>query len=291
MKLSQLRYFVEVCRWGNNITRAGEELHISQPSISNAIKDLEREFGVLLFKRTNGRLQITADGERFLLKAHELLQKADEISLTMWGHGEGNKTISIGLTPMIGAFVFPELCRKFLERYPDTEFEIHEHGAIETHELLRKKEIDVALNINSAADTTKFHTKPMFSSQYSLCVHRDHPMAGRAAVSVRDLTGTSLALLSRSTYHTEVLLNRFSNENLQASILVRSNQLQTIIEMVRSGIAASLLLEEVQNVYPDIAAIPFRKPLPGEICMFWNKNTPVSSRVGDFIRFIRELYP
>ena len=72
MTLSQLRYFVEVCRWGNNITRAGEELHISQPSISNAIKDLEQEFGVLLFKRANGRLHITADGERFLLKAHEI---------------------------------------------------------------------------------------------------------------------------------------------------------------------------------------------------------------------------
>ena len=95
MTLSQLRYFVEVCRWGNNITRAGEELHISQPSISNAIKDLEQEFGVLLFKRANGRLHITADGERFLLKAHELLQKADEMALTMWG--AGNRKLVIGV--------------------------------------------------------------------------------------------------------------------------------------------------------------------------------------------------
>ena len=187
MTLSQLRYFVEVCRWGNNITRAGEELHISQPSISNAIKDLEQEFGVLLFKRANGRLHITADGERFLLKAHELLQKADEMALTMWG--AGNRKLVIGLTPMIGAFIFPGLCQGFLALYPDTEFEVHEHGAIETHELLRRKEIDVALNINAAADTTSFHAKHMMLSQYCLCVHRNHPMAGRPSVTVEELTG------------------------------------------------------------------------------------------------------
>lgn len=289
MTLSQLRYFVEVCRWGNNITRAGEELHISQPSISNAIKDLEQEFGVLLFKRANGRLHITADGERFLLKAHELLQKADEMALTMWG--AGNRKLVIGLTPMIGAFIFPGLCQGFLALYPDTEFEVHEHGAIETHELLRRKEIDVALNINAAADTTSFHAKHMMLSQYCLCVHRDHPMAGRPSVTVEELTGIGLALLARSTYHTEVILNRFSSQNLQPNVLVRTNQLQTIIQIVRSGIAGSFLLEEAQNVFPDIAAIPFQKPLPGDICMFWNKDTPFSQRAGEFIRFVRGCFP
>lgn len=289
MTLSQLRYFVEVCRWGNNITRAGEELHISQPSISNAIKDLEREFGVRLFNRVNGRLQITAEGEQFLLKAHELLQKADEITLSMCSPGIGKKIV-IGLTPMISAFVFPDICRQFLQLYPDTEFEIHEHGAIETHEMMRKKEIDVAININAAADTTHFHSKHMLLSQYCLCVHRDHPLAHMDAVTVEDLSELQLALLARSTYHTEVLLNRFASKNLQPNILVRSNQLQTIIAMVRSGIAGSLFLQEIQDVFPDIAAVPFQKPLPGDICMFWNKNAVISHRVRDFVRFIQETF-
>ena len=289
MTISQLRYFVEVCRWGNNITRAGEELHISQPSISNAIKDLELEFGILLFNRSNGRLQITAEGERFLVKAHELLQKADEITLSMCTPGTQKKII-IGLTPMIGAFVFPDVCRQFLQLYPDTEFEIHEHGAIETHEMLRNKEIDVAININAAANTTNFCSEHMFLSQYCLCVHRNHPMAQMDTVKVEDLTDLRLALLARSTYHSEVLLNRFSAKNLQPNILVRSNQLQTIIAMVRSGIAGSLFLKEIQIVFPDIAAIPFQKPLPGDICVFWNKNAVISHRVKDFVRFIRETF-
>ena len=88
MTLSQLRYFVEVCRWGNNITRAGEELHISQPSISNAIKDLEQEFGVLLFKRTLRELIVALCG---------LLLPVAAFSYLRWAFGEPFEEVVVQL--------------------------------------------------------------------------------------------------------------------------------------------------------------------------------------------------
>ena len=290
MKLIQLRYFIEVCRWGNNITKAAEEFHISQPTISNSIKELENEFGVLLFRRANGRLHITPEGERFLLEAHELLRKADELAQTMRGVGIEKKKILIGLTPMIGAFLFPDLCSRFLQQHPDYEFEILEQRASETHELLAKKKIDVEININHTADTTQFRDRHLKHSQYCLCVHRDHPLAHASSVVVEDVSKVGLVLLSGNTYHAEMILNLFSNKGIQPLILARSNQLQTLIQMVRNGTGASFFLKEVEDVYPDIVAVPFREPLPADICMFWNRESAAYHGVNDFLKFIKKEF-
>lgn len=290
MKLIQLRYFVEVCRWGNNTTKAAEKFHISQPTISNAIKELENEFGVLLFRRANGRLHITLEGERFLKEAHELLCKADELELTMRGVGIERKKIILGVTPMIGAFLFPNLCSRFIQQHPDIEFEILEQGASATHELLAKKKIDVELNINYMADSTQFRHRPLKRSQYCLCIHRDHPLAYAPSVTMKDFSKVGLLLLSGTTYHAEMILKLFTNQGIQPQILARSNQLQTLIQMVRNGSGASIFLQEVENIYPDIVAIPFQDPLPAEIGMFWNKESTAYCRVNEFLKFITKEF-
>ncbi|MFR3347575.1 MAG: LysR family transcriptional regulator, partial [Christensenellales bacterium] len=79
MKISQLRYFMTVCRY-NNITKAAEELYVSQPAISSSIKDLETEFGVKLFYRQNNKLLLTDEGEYFLDKVTDILGAVDILS-------------------------------------------------------------------------------------------------------------------------------------------------------------------------------------------------------------------
>lgn len=289
MKLNQLNYFMEVCRWGNNITRAAEELHISQPSISHAIKELETEFGVPLFRRRNGRLQITPEGELFLAEAHALIQRVEELSQTMKQSGAEKKKITIGMPPMIGAFIFPDVCRRFLERCPDTQFEILEQGVIETHELLRNEKIDIAINFDTSADTALFRHKLLASSQFCLCVNRAHPLASASAVTVEDVAGTELCALSGNTYRAGALFNRFYSKHIEPNIVLRSNQLHTLVRTVQCGSAASLLLQEAEQSHPDIAAIPLSEPLPVEISAFWRR-TQTFRRLNEFIRFIQEEY-
>ena len=79
MKLYQLQYFTSVCGHSCNISRAAEALHISQPSVSNAIRDLEEEFGVCLFQRINRKLRITREGEIFLAMATDLLSRSESV--------------------------------------------------------------------------------------------------------------------------------------------------------------------------------------------------------------------
>ena len=82
MKLQQIQYFCAACRYGN-ITRAAGELHVSQPSISMAIRDLEKEFGLLLIQRNNKGFAMTKEGMYFYEKAEILLEQADELAQMM----------------------------------------------------------------------------------------------------------------------------------------------------------------------------------------------------------------
>lgn len=106
MKLHQLRYFQEVCRQ-QSITKAAENLHISQPAVSAAIRELEEEFDLKLFKRSHKKLALTTEGSYFLLEVEELLEKAKQISDDMTRLQKKNTCIRIGLPPMIEALEVP----------------------------------------------------------------------------------------------------------------------------------------------------------------------------------------
>ena len=96
MKLSQMRYFSAVCHAGN-ISRAAEELHISQPSVTTAIKALEDELGVSLLHRGNRAVTPTPDGERFLRRCDAILVEVDGLSEEYQELSRKHKTISVGI--------------------------------------------------------------------------------------------------------------------------------------------------------------------------------------------------
>lgn len=128
MKLYQLRYFTAVCRYGY-VTRAAEELHVTQPSVSSAIKELEDEFSVNLFHRINNRLSPTKEGLYFLDQATKILELADSTTSMMEELGSRKKQIKIGIPPMIGTFLFPKLFTAFRKKYPNIDLELVEGGS------------------------------------------------------------------------------------------------------------------------------------------------------------------
>lgn len=289
MTISQLKYFIEVCRWGN-ITKASQELHISQPSVSAAIKELENEFGVMLFQRVNGRLKITEEGRFFLVRAYKLVDSCNRLEQLMKGSGREKKKISIGLTPMIATSVFPPLYDGFMKLYPDTEFEIEERGSAAIHDKLASKELDAAIALLSALDSASYYTRVLCSTEFCLCVSREHPLSRLPKADMTDLKDVPLALLSGNTYHSQVLLNRFEKRGIVPNIVLRSNQLQTIQRMVSQGEACTFLLKEAVSSIKGAAAVPLSEPIPVDIALLWGKHTSQNRRAEDFIGFVKEHY-
>ena len=108
MKLTQLEYFCVAARY-HNITKAAKELFVTQPSISNAIKALEEEFGVNLFFRNNNKLTLTPEGELFYKSSEELLAHADSVESEFHEIRKKITPIRIGIPPMLGTIYLPEL--------------------------------------------------------------------------------------------------------------------------------------------------------------------------------------
>ena len=112
MKLTQLRYFQGICRWGS-LSRAARELHISQSVLSGTIKELEEEFGVLLFSRSGRGLVLTKEGEFFLGEAESLLDHADQVEERMGQFKNAGQTVHLGVSPMLSVLLFPRLLARF----------------------------------------------------------------------------------------------------------------------------------------------------------------------------------
>ena len=105
MNINQLVYFVTVVKY-NNITKAAKELYISQPAISLAIKDLEKEFGLTLFKRKNNVLTLTQHGKYLYDLSMPLIQEYNNVNERMNDYINKHSTLNLGIPPMLGTFLF-----------------------------------------------------------------------------------------------------------------------------------------------------------------------------------------
>ena len=112
MNLNQLKYFQTVYLYGN-VSRAADILHISQPSLSESIRTLEDEFGVLLFDRRYRGMKPTEAGDRLFVLSRSLLDDAARIERIMDELGKDRHTIRIGITPMLGSIIIPKIIKRF----------------------------------------------------------------------------------------------------------------------------------------------------------------------------------
>ena len=147
MKLTQLEYFCVAARY-HNITKAAKELFVTQPSISNAIKALEEEFGVNLFFRNNNKLTLTPEGELFYKSSEELLAHADSVESEFHEIRKKITPIRIGIPPMLGTIYLPELYLSLKENFPEVDFRLFEYGSIKACDLVLEDKLDIAIVIN-----------------------------------------------------------------------------------------------------------------------------------------------
>ena len=144
MDIKQLLYFSTIAQEGQ-ITRAAKKLHMAQPPLSQQLKSLEQELGVLLMDRKGKKLELTEAGKVLYERAIELLQRVDDISLEVKEVGEGLKgELSIG-SVKTGFSYIPERFRLFREQYPQVSFRLYEGDSFRLADHLRKREIELAI--------------------------------------------------------------------------------------------------------------------------------------------------
>ena len=144
MKIVQLEYFCAVARL-HSITQAAAELYVTQPAVSSAIKELEKEFNVRLFNRSKNHLTLTKEGELFYQKAQKLLAEYKQTLNQLHDIGRTISAVKIGIPPLLSTIFFPEMINDFHREYPDIPFELFEYGSIRAANLVHEGILDAAL--------------------------------------------------------------------------------------------------------------------------------------------------
>ena len=288
MKLLQMRYFQTVCRYGS-ITKAAEELFVSQPTISFCIKELEEEFGVKLFHRRHNRLQLTVEGTFFLDKINYILQSVDALTSQMKNMGTNRNHVKIAVPAMISTFLFPQIFNAYNELYPDLELEMLETGSMQARKLVDANSVDLGITILDGAVDDAYNLVPLVKTELVFCVSKKHPLANYKTISFKQLADQQIILFKADSYQNIFIKRAFSEVGVQPNILLYSSQLYTIKEFLSYGNVGAFLYRQVAEMDDDLVCIPLENAIFQDIVLIWTKSGSLYSDAENFIQFAKHF--
>ena len=286
MTFDQLRYFQAVCKY-DGVNRAAEILNLSQPSISNAITNLEKEFGVKLFTRQHKRLHLTAEGQTLLEMAEKLLAQANEIKQVMAELGNKNRTLRIGVPPMIGSLVLPILFSEHFNQHPQLQVRILEDDTSGLKKLLADHQIDAAFLPHTRPFDEDLCAQQLVSLQNVCCVSKSHPLATQKSIQFKELCNEPLVLFKNSFFQTERILDEFARQSLTPHVLMNSSQLSTVQNMIANTAAIGFMFEFLLKSTPGIVGIPLDPPMITQVSLVWKNKKQPSTDLNNLIEFIK----
>ncbi len=189
MELSQLNYFRVVART-EHFTRAAEELHITQPSLSKSIANLEQELGVHLFDREGKRVRLNAYGHAFLDKVEQILALTDEAAFMLRDMRQGDRGhVRIGSSfPITSPSPVYYYQYDFFQRHPNVALSLHVLPGGQIEALLEQRELDFGIS-QCAASRIGISSQPLYTDKLGVVVGPDHPLAGANSVPLELLAG------------------------------------------------------------------------------------------------------
>ncbi|MEM7563925.1 MAG: LysR family transcriptional regulator [Pseudomonadota bacterium] len=237
--LKQLSYFVAAGESGS-ILRASENIHVSQPSISNAITHLEDVFQIQLFVRHHAQgMSLTTAGLQMMDRAKQILRDADEMkSLAGILSDQIYGTINVGCFIPLAPIVTPELCHGFLQVHGDVDVHVTEDDQAGLLSSLKKGSIDVALTYNLQLDSEVDFT-PLVELEPYLLLPEKHPLSKQPDASLHDLSDEGFILLDLPLSN-NYFMSIFSALDINPSIYARTRHIEVQRSLVARGYGYSL---------------------------------------------------
>jgi DNA-binding transcriptional LysR family regulator len=286
--LRQLQYFVAVAEQGS-ITRAAQNLSISQSSITEALKELESDLGVTLFERHPRGLTITHNGHQFLRHATKVLAAvSDARNSFSSGEADTSGTLNIGVTSLVAGYVLSDLLARYRRACPRVEVSAIEDNGSYLEHLLVGGELDVAVMvISNLRDRMALQAEILETSPYRLWLPMGHPLVAADIISVADIAREPLIMLTVDEIeeNTGKLLSALG---ARPHVAFRTRSVEAVRSLVATGAGVSLLPELVYRPWSlegdRIESRDVSGALPVvQVGIVWRKGSSLSPAARDFI--------
>ncbi len=284
MTLTELRYIVAVAA-RRHFGHAAEECHVSQPTLSVAVKRLEDELGVTLFERNHGSISVTPAGERVVEQARRALAEAAAVrEVASASRDELAAPLRLGAIYTIGPYLLPGLIPEITERAPQMPLLVEENYTAVLSEKLKCGELDVIL-IALPFEESGIDTLPLYEESFVVLLPSSHPLAVEESVSSEALGEETVLLLGKGHCFRDQVLDacpmcapgKEVQQCLQKTL--EGASLETIRLMVTSGVGVTILpcsAAGAERYSERLLTIKrFRGKQPGRtVALAWRQNFP-----------------
>lgn len=288
MELRWLQYFQAVVQEGN-ISRAADILHITQPTLSRQMAQLEEELGTQLF--TRGRHQALTDAGIMLhRRAEEVLALMDKIESEFENQREVSGSISIGSGGLTASHVLPEIMAGFRKKYPKVQFQLYTNSAEYIKEKLEQGLLDFGFLLEPI-DVTKFdYIRMQKEEKWGLLLRKGHPLAQKKYIAREDLINEPLITTNRQSIQKE-LENWFGDSFSKLNIFATYNIVTNVAMMVDSGVASALTIEGAVNLFGSERMVfrPLYPKLSMTSVLAWKKFNTNLGVAGNFLEYFKSM--
>ena len=289
MELRHLRYFLAVAD-SLSFTRAATELHLTQPTLSHQIKQLEQDVGTALFDRQGRKVRLTAPGAIFREHAERALKEinsATEALAELEGLMRGS--LKIGVFQSFNSSLLPPILAEFSTAYPTIDVTVRQMPTGELESRVVKGELDLGIAY-VLPDSERIVAEKLFHEPLMLVVGHQHPYAGRREVHVRDLRDQPLILLTPEFPSRGLLAECFEAVGFTPLIKIEINSTDAILATVKCSRLATIQTERMASVVPGLRCIRLKPRLMRTVAILWRRDGYRSTAARAVADMIKKAY-
>ncbi|WP_110955582.1 LysR family transcriptional regulator [Anaerosinus massiliensis] len=275
MELRQLEYFLMVSKV-NSFTRAAERLYVSQPAVTNAIRSLEEELGILLFDRSQKQALLTTEGQVFYNHVENVMHGVSKtISEINELKNLNTGILKLGITPLAGVAPIPQLLATFRASYPHIKISFLEENVSVVQKALIEDKIDLGIIIQGE-DNNFIENLHLGTQELVVCCSKEHRFHQLPTIDLSDLVDEPLILFKHGCLLRKLIITEFEHRNTLPQITFESNHIQTIKNLVACNIGLSIIPRDLCEHDSHLAAIPLKNPIHINIAIARKKNKYLS---------------
>jgi len=290
--IKQLKVFVAVAQT-RSFAEACGQVHLSQPALSIAIKNLEEAVGGQLLARSTRTLALTPEGEAFLPVAQRLLADWDEAldhlhNIFALKRGK----LAVGAMPSFASTELPKLIVPYRQQYPDINITVHDVIAEDLVEMVRSGRVEIGISFDPGS-SEDLEFQPLFSDRFVAALPADHPQIAYRRVRWQSLVNEPFIALQRPSSIRELLEQSLAAQGMTLSVEFESNQLVTIGRMVATGLGVSAVPALCIGQMEELGAVcrPLIAPsVSRRVGLVTRRRYPLSQAAQAMVRIISQYY-
>ena len=287
MELRILKYFLTVAK-EQSFTKAAEQLHITQPTLSRQLSAFEEELGTKLFVRSGKNITLTDEGILLKRRALEIVELEERTMEELRGTQEVIEgTVTVGCGEFAAVETLARICKQFKEKYPLVQIAIHTATADTIYEMMNKGLVDVGLFMEPVDTEGLDYIRIMDSDHWVVGMRPDDPLAQKQYIEKKELLGKPLILPERMGVQSE-LANWFGKDFSKLHISFTSNLGTNAGVMAANGLGYPVSIEGAAKYWREDLLVQRRlfPEITANTVIAWRRNIPYSQAVYKFIEEI-----